>query len=161
MRHEHEIAKYDRLRPDRPSRMAGYCRSWGRRMGDGKGSYRLPAGCLLVRFSRRRELWRKALVMLQTSHAILIAFVSQLTYKGNWTMARPVGRFEYSPSRGATLRSPMHSARRVIAPRSIPLPRLTALATQNLSARAVTLVRCQLHELPDRAFLIRFAPSLL
>lgn len=36
-----------------------------------------------------------------------------------------------------------------------------ALATQNLSARAVTLVRCQLHELPDRAFLIRFAPSLL
>src|SRR5690606_14603005 len=76
-------------------------------------------------------------------------------------MARPVGRFEYSPSRGATLRSPMHSAKRVIAPRSIPLPRLTALATQNRLARAVTLGRCQLHELPDRPLLIRFAPSLL
>lgn len=33
--------------------------------------------------------------MLQTRHAILIAFVSQMTYKGNWTTARSAGSLEF------------------------------------------------------------------
>src|SRR5690606_31034796 len=121
----------------------------------------IGADCLLVWVRRRRALWRKALVMWQTNHTVYVANDKRLRYEiiGRWREPSAGS----SPARAAeppcgALCTPRKG---LVRAEATPLPRLTALATQNRLARAVTLVRCKLHEPPDRAFLIRLAPSLL
>src|SRR5690606_5966869 len=99
--------------------------------------------------------------MLQTNHTVYVANDKRLRYKR-------IGRWRDPSAGSSTARAAAPPCGALCTPRkgllrpeATPLPRLTALATQNRLARAVTLVRCQLHEPPDRAFLIRFAPSLL